>query len=56
MDIVYKFQVVPFGNWNDGFAEDCLFSTAMIFVFLLLTMSSHFWQYACRFMLPKETG
>ena len=29
-------------------AEDCLFSTTMTFVFLLLTVSSHFCQYACR--------
>ena len=43
MDIVYKFQVVQ--------AEDCLFSTTMTFVFLLLTMSFHLSfhrQYACR--------
>ena len=29
-------------------AEECLFSTAMTFVFSLLTVSFHFWQYACK--------
>ena len=55
----YSLQISSGSFWKLKrciWAEDCLFSTAMIFVFLLLTMSSHFWQYACRFMLPKETG
>ena len=29
-------------------AEDCLFSTTMTFVFLLFTVTFHFWQCACR--------